>query len=53
MPLLLRLTLHSTGARVSLIFIENLSVLALNARPVRLSLALLTQCPAVAGSAPL
>jgi hypothetical protein len=53
MQLLLRLTLHSTEARVSLIFIENLSVLALNKRPVRRLLALLAQYPAVAGSASL
>ena len=29
-----RLTTHSTGARISLIFIDNLAVMALCARPV-------------------
>ena len=31
------LTTHSTGARVSVSFIENLAVMALNARPVNSS----------------
>ena len=35
------LTTHSTGARVSLSFIEDLSVAALNARPVNSGVGLL------------
>jgi hypothetical protein len=37
-----RLTTHSTGARVSLAFIENLTVSALNARPVNSSVRFLS-----------
>jgi hypothetical protein len=35
------LTTHSTGARVSLLFIVNLSVMRLNARPVNSGVGLL------------